>query len=122
MTDDTLDLILRKLDLVQKVRLLTGASTWRTVDEPAIELRQIVTSDGPAGVRGEAWDERRTSALLPSASAIGALWDEELTEQLGGLLASEAARQGVDVVLAPTLNLHRTPLGGRRLRVLLGGS
>ncbi|WP_406054448.1 glycoside hydrolase family 3 C-terminal domain-containing protein [Streptomyces sp. NBC_01077] len=113
MTDDTLDLILRKLDLVQKVRLLTGASTWRTVDEPAIELRQIVTSDGPAGVRGEAWDERRTSALLPSASAIGALWDEELTEQLGGLLASEAARQGVDVVLAPTLNLHRTPLGGR---------
>ncbi|MFF5973962.1 glycoside hydrolase family 3 C-terminal domain-containing protein [Streptomyces sp. NPDC012769] len=113
MTDDKIDVVLEKLDLAQKVRLLSGATTWRTADEPAVELRQMVMSDGPAGVRGEAWDERRTSALLPSASAIGALWDEELTERLGGLLASEAARKGVDVVLAPTLNLHRTPLGGR---------
>lgn len=113
MTDDVIDLMLDKLDLTQKVRLLSGATTWRTADEPAVELRRMVMSDGPAGVRGEAWDERRTSALLPSASAIGALWDEELTARLGGLLASEAARKGVDVVLAPTLNLHRTPLGGR---------
>ncbi|MBM9623857.1 glycoside hydrolase family 3 C-terminal domain-containing protein [Streptomyces zhihengii] len=113
MTDDVIDLMLDKLDLAQKVRLLSGATTWRTADEPAVELRQMVMSDGPAGVRGEAWDERRTSALLPSASAIGALWDEELTARLGGLLASEAARKGVDIVLAPTLNLHRTPLGGR---------
>lgn len=113
MTDDVTDLMLDKLDLTQKVRLLSGATTWRTAAEPAIELRQMVMSDGPAGVRGEAWDERRTSALLPSASAIGAMWDEELTARLGGLLASEAARKGVDIVLAPTLNLHRTPLGGR---------
>ncbi len=73
----------------------------------------MIMSDGPAGVRGEAWNEQRTSALLPSASAIGALWDEKLVERLGGLLASEAACKGVDIVLAPTLNLHRTPLGGR---------
>lgn len=113
MGEDVLDRLLGKLDLVQKVRLLSGATTWRTADEPAIGLREMVTSDGPAGVRGEAWDERLTSALLPSASAIGALWDEDLVEELGGLLASEAIRKGVDVVLAPTLNLHRTPLGGR---------
>ncbi|MFZ3495468.1 glycoside hydrolase family 3 C-terminal domain-containing protein [Streptomyces sp. 5.8] len=113
MGEDMLDRLLEKLDLVQKVRLLSGATTWRTAGEPAIGLREMVTSDGPAGVRGEAWDERRTSALLPSASAIGALWDEDLIEELGGLLASEAVRKGVDIVLAPTLNLHRTPLGGR---------
>ncbi|MFD3781867.1 glycoside hydrolase family 3 C-terminal domain-containing protein [Streptomyces sp. NPDC058612] len=113
MGEDMLDRLLEKLDLVRKVRLLSGATTWRTAGEPAIGLREMVTSDGPAGVRGEAWDERRTSALLPSASAIGALWDEDLTGELGGLLASEAVRKGVDVVLAPTLNLHRTPLGGR---------
>ncbi|MFJ6797096.1 glycoside hydrolase family 3 C-terminal domain-containing protein [Streptomyces sp. NPDC091268] len=108
-----LDRLVEKLDLVQKVRLLSGATTWRTAGEPAIGLREMVTSDGPAGVRGETWDERLTSALLPSASAIGALWDEDLTQELGGLLASEALRKGVDIVLAPTLNLHRTPLGGR---------
>ncbi|MFD5145056.1 glycoside hydrolase family 3 C-terminal domain-containing protein [Streptomyces sp. NPDC058401] len=113
MGEDLLDRLLEKLDLVQKVRLLSGATTWRTAGEQAVSLREMVTSDGPAGVRGEAWDERLTSALLPSASAIGALWDEGLVEELGGLLASEAVRKGVDVVLAPTLNLHRTPLGGR---------
>ncbi|MFB9465517.1 beta-glucosidase family protein [Streptomyces cinereospinus] len=113
MDDEELDRLIDKLTLGQKVRLLTGATTWRTAGEAAIGLREMVTSDGPAGVRGEAWDERRTSVLLPSASALGAMWDEELVERLGGLLADEAARKGVDVVLAPTLNLHRSPLGGR---------
>ncbi|WP_031033919.1 glycoside hydrolase family 3 protein [Streptomyces sp. NRRL F-5650] len=113
MDDESLDRLIGRLSLEQKVRLLTGATTWRTAGEPGIGLREMVTSDGPAGVRGEAWDERRTSALLPSASALGAMWDEELVERLGGLLAAEAARKGVDVVLAPTLNLHRSPLGGR---------
>ncbi|MFB7087520.1 beta-glucosidase [Streptomyces sp. NPDC056296] len=113
MNDETLDRLIDRLSLEQKVRLLTGATTWRTAGEPGIGLREMVTSDGPAGVRGEAWDERRTSALLPSASALGAMWDEELVERLGGLLATEAVRKGVDVVLAPTLNLHRSPLGGR---------
>ncbi|MEW2295599.1 glycoside hydrolase family 3 C-terminal domain-containing protein [Streptomyces sp. NPDC006743] len=110
---DLTDRLVGKLSLAQKVRLLTGATTWRTAAEPDIGLRQMVCSDGPAGVRGESWDERRTSALLPSASALGALWDEELLTELGTLLAAEAVRKGVDVVLAPTLNLHRSPLGGR---------
>jgi beta-glucosidase len=113
MDDETLDRLIGGLSLEQKVRLLTGATTWRTAGEAGIGLREMVTSDGPAGVRGEAWDERRTSVLLPSASALGAMWDEELVERLGGLLATEAVRKGVDVVLAPTLNLHRSPLGGR---------
>ncbi|MFE9836534.1 glycoside hydrolase family 3 C-terminal domain-containing protein [Streptomyces sp. NPDC005551] len=113
MTDEELERLLDKLTLPQKVRLLTGATTWRTGAEPALGLRELVMSDGPAGVRGEAWDERDPSLLLPSASALGALWDEESVERLGGLLAAEARRKGVDVVLAPTLNLHRSPLGGR---------
>ncbi|MDQ0791858.1 glycoside hydrolase family 3 protein [Streptomyces sp. B1I3] len=113
MPDETLEQLLAELSLAQKISLLTGATTWRTREEPAIGLRAMVASDGPAGVRGEAWDERRASALLPSATALGALWDTDIVEELGGLLAAEAARKGVDVVLAPTLNLHRSPLGGR---------
>nr|WP_246519203.1 glycoside hydrolase family 3 C-terminal domain-containing protein [Thermocatellispora tengchongensis] len=73
----------------------------------------MVTSDGPAGVRGEGWDERSTSLTLPSATALAATWDEDLVGRLGGLLAAEARRKNVHVVLAPTLNLHRSPLGGR---------
>ncbi len=113
MTEEERARLADKLDLRQKIRLLTGATTWRTHAEPVIGLAAMATSDGPAGVRGEAWDERDTSLLLPSASALAATWDEPLVERLGALLATEARRKGVDMVLAPTLNLHRTPLGGR---------
>ena len=101
------------LSLEQKVRLLTGADFWSLHAEPAAGLRRLVVSDGPAGVRGERWDERDTSANVPSPTALAATWDEELVEQVGRLLASEARRKGVDVLLAPTVNLHRTPYGGR---------
>ena len=101
------------LSLAEKVRLLTGADFWSLHSEPAVGLRRLVVSDGPAGVRGEAWDERDQSANLPSPTAIAASWDEELAEELGSLLAFEAQRKGVDVVLAPTVNLHRTPYSGR---------
>ncbi|MFJ9733340.1 glycoside hydrolase family 3 C-terminal domain-containing protein [Streptomyces sp. NPDC101171] len=114
MTDgDELDRLLGKLTLRTAVRLLTGATTWRTAAEASVDLGQLVLSDGPAGVRGEGWDERDTSVLLPSATALAATWDEPLVEELGGLLASEARRKGVHVVLAPNLNLHRSPLAGR---------
>jgi beta-glucosidase len=101
------------LSLEQKVRLLTGADFWSLHPEPAAGLRRLVVSDGPAGVRGETWDERDTSANVPSPTALAATWDEPLVEQLGRLLAYEARRKGVDVLLAPTVNLHRTPYGGR---------
>ncbi len=102
-----------KLTLEQKVRLLTGADFWSLHPEPAIGLRRLVVSDGPAGVRGEFWDERDPSANVPSPTALAATWDEERIERLGRLLAGEARRKGVDVILAPTVNLHRTPYGGR---------
>ena len=101
------------LSLEQKVRLLTGADFWSLHPEPAVGLRRLVVSDGPAGVRGERWDERDTSANVPSPTALAATWDEALVEELGRLLAFEARRKGVDVLLAPTVNLHRTPYGGR---------
>jgi beta-glucosidase len=51
-----------------------------------------------------------TSTSPPAAPAT---WDEQLVEELGRLLAFESRRKGVDVLLAPTVNLHRTPYGGR---------
>jgi beta-glucosidase len=105
--------LLARLSLEQKVRLLTGADFWALHDEPAVGLRAIVTSDGPAGVRGRVWDERTPSANVPSPTALAATWDEPRIERLGRLLAFEARAKGVDVLLAPTVNLHRNPAGGR---------
>ena len=57
--------------------------------------------------------ERRPSLNLPSATALAATWDLSLARRYGVALASEARRKNVDVVLGPTINLHRSPLGGR---------
>jgi beta-glucosidase len=73
----------------------------------------MVTSDGPAGVRGTTKDERRPSACLPCPSALGATWDADLVFRLAAALGAEARSKGVDILLAPTVNLMRTPLGGR---------
>ncbi len=104
---------LSRLALEQKVRLLSGVDAWGLADEPAVGLRRMVTSDGPAGVRGEVWDECDPSVNIPSATAIAASWDLERVRKLGLLLAAEARRKGVDVLLAPTVNIQRSPYGGR---------
>lgn len=101
------------LSLEQKVRLLTGADFWALHPEPLVGLRRLVVSDGPAGVRGERWDEREPSANVPSPTALAATWDVARVTGIGRLLAAEARRKGIDVLLAPTVNLHRTPYGGR---------
>src|SRR5215472_5049491 len=102
---------LAALSLDDKVRLLTGADNWRTRPLPAIGLRAMVVSDGPAGVRGTTMDERNPASSLPSPSALGATWDPALA--LAAALGTEARTKGVDILLAPTINLMRTPLGGR---------
>jgi beta-glucosidase len=112
MTTD-LTALLSELDLETKVRLLTGADFWTTVAVPEIGLRSLVLSDGPSGVRGPAWDERSPSLNLPNATSLAAAWDPGLAYAYGAAVAAEARRKGVDIVLGPTINLHRSPLGGR---------
>jgi beta-glucosidase len=101
------------LDLETKVRLLTGINFWATYDAPQIGLRAVVVSDGPAGVKGGSIGHDETTTSLPSPTALAASWDEELIYTVGQLLAGEARRKGIDVLLGPTINLHRSPLGGR---------
>lgn len=105
--------LLERLSLESKAALVQGADFWTTVPLPEIGLRAMTLSDGPAGVRGPRWDEREPSLNLPSGSALAASWDVDLAYRYGAAAASEARRKGVDVVLGPTINLHRTPLGGR---------
>jgi beta-glucosidase len=73
----------------------------------------MITSDGPAGVRGVVLDERQPSSSLPCPAALGATWDTDLVHEVATALGKEARSKGVDILLAPTINLMRTPLGGR---------
>src|SRR5665648_987173 len=111
--EEQIETRLGRLTLEQKVGLLTGADTWALKTEPAIGLGRMVLSDGPSGVRGELWDERDPSLNLPSATALAATWDPDVAYRYGAAMAAEAHRKGVHVVLGPTINLHRSPLGGR---------
>ena len=104
---------LAALSLEEKVQLLTGRNFWTTWPIEKIGLRRILVSDGPSGVRGETWDERDPSLNLPSATALASSWDPDIARRYGAAAAVEARRKGVDVVLGPTINLHRSPLGGR---------
>ncbi|MFF8376185.1 glycoside hydrolase family 3 protein [Streptomyces sp. NPDC015661] len=104
---------LGKLDLDAKTRLLAGQDMWSLPALPEIGLKSLVMSDGPIGVRGVRWTADDPSIALPSPTALAATWDPALARRAGRLLAQEARRKGVHVLLAPTVNLHRTPLGGR---------
>ncbi|MFC9995204.1 beta-glucosidase [Nocardia sp. NPDC127526] len=110
---DRIEDLLGKLDLPAKIRLVSGAGMFRFAGDPAIGLAEMPVSDGPSGVRGELWDERDPSVSLPSGTALAATWDRELITAIGGLIAAEARRKDVYAVLGPTINLHRSPLGGR---------
>ncbi|MFI6829759.1 glycoside hydrolase family 3 protein [Kribbella sp. NPDC050241] len=105
--------LLGRLTLEEKIRVLTGQDFWSTHPLPGIGLRSMVLSDGPSGVRGPVWDERDPSLNLPSATALSSSWDVEVAHRYGVVSALEARRKNVDVVLGPTINLHRSPLGGR---------
>ncbi|MDR6687839.1 beta-glucosidase [Arthrobacter sp. 1088] len=108
----------QSLSLEQQIQLLTGADVWSTHAIPEIGLSRIVMSDGPAGVRGEDFDERHDSISLPSSSALSATWSVETARRYGQVLGQEARRKGVHAVLGPTINLHRSPLGGRHFECM----
>lgn len=112
-TEAAIDVLVARCDLEAKVRLLTGMTAWRLHPDEALGLRSVVVSDGPVGVRGTGEKPGETSRLLPSPSALAATWDTGVARRVGSLLAAEARRHGVDVVLAPQLNLQRTPVAGR---------
>jgi beta-glucosidase len=112
-TLERLTQVLGALTLDEKVLLLTGRDFWTTWPLGRIGLRALLLSDGPSGVRGKTWDERSPSLNLPSGTALAAAWDPSIARRYGNVAAVEARRKGVDVVLGPTINLHRSPLGGR---------
>src|SRR5919107_2637094 len=105
--------LIGRLGLRDKVTLLTGATAFTLAPCPAIGLAEVRLSDGPTGVRGLKFSGGRTVALFPNATLLASAWSEDTAEEVGRLLAEEALAQQIHVVLGPTINLHRSVLGGR---------
>jgi beta-glucosidase len=105
--------LVASVDLATKVRLLTGATMFTLAPYDPIGLGEVRLSDGPTGVRGLKFSGGRTVALLPNATLLASAWSEDTAFEVGQILAEEALVQEIHVVLGPTINLHRSPLGGR---------
>ncbi|MFZ0544425.1 MAG: glycoside hydrolase family 3 C-terminal domain-containing protein [Candidatus Promineifilaceae bacterium] len=111
MTD--IEQLLSELTTEEKISLLGAKDTWHTVPIPRLGIPSIKVSDGPNGVRGAWRDNNPPSICIPIGIALGATWNRELVKKAGGVLANEVKRKGAHVLLAPTVNIHRTPIAGR---------
>ncbi len=111
--------LLAQLDLDEKAALLAGADLFSTVAVDGRAIPSVRLTDGPNGARGAglievgASDQTLTAACVPCGAALGATWDLALVERVGRLVGEEARTKTCRVLLAPTVNLHRSPLGGR---------
>ncbi|KAI7778435.1 hypothetical protein LA080_002134 [Diaporthe eres] len=105
--------LLEKLTVEEKVALTAGAGWWHTATIERLGIKPIRLSDGPNGVRGTHFFDSTPSACLPCGTAIGAAFDVDLVTRLGRLLSDEAHAKGAHVLLGPTINIQRGPLGGR---------
>ncbi|KAL2063455.1 hypothetical protein VTL71DRAFT_5260 [Oculimacula yallundae] len=101
------------LTLEEQVSLLTAADFWRSKSIPEKGIPAFKTSDGPNGARGAIFKAGTKAALFPCGISLAASWNKDLLFQVGQHLAAEAKARSAQVLLAPTVCLHRGPLGGR---------
>ncbi|EXL71667.1 hypothetical protein FOPG_12630 [Fusarium oxysporum f. sp. conglutinans race 2 54008] len=104
---------LARLTLVEKVSLLTAADFWRTKAIPEKGIPSIKTTDGPNGARGGVFVGGTKAALFPCGISLAATWNKDLLYQVGQHLALEVRARSAEMLLAPTVCMHRHPLGGR---------
>ncbi len=107
-----IDTLLSQLTLDEKATLTAGDNLWQLTGIPRVGLPAMKVTDGPNGARGN-MKGGMTSACFPCGVALGATWDTELVQRIGVELAKETRAKGASVLLAPTINIHRTPLNGR---------
>jgi beta-glucosidase len=111
--------LLKSMTLEEKVSLVVGWGPARRVPGAAGETRPVrvpsmVTADGPSGLRIEPTRERRWYATaFPVPTMLASTWNPELVEKVGRAIGEEAREYGVDIFLAPGVNIHRHPLCGR---------
>lgn len=104
------------LSIDDKASLTTGATMWTTRAIERVGLPSVTVTDGPAGARGPftpGLGQQVATLCIPCGSALGATFDIELVEALGRAVGHQTRSKGARVLLAPTVNLHRSPLYGR---------
>ncbi|KKF94932.1 putative beta-glucosidase I [Ceratocystis platani] len=105
--------VLSKLTLTDKADLLAGIDIWHTKPIPKHGVPSLRFSDGPNGIRGTKFFNSVPAACLPCGTSLGSTFNTELLKRAGRKMGEEAKLKGAHVVLGPTINIQRSPLGGR---------
>lgn len=138
-TEAEIDQLLTKLTDEEKVALVIGrgmdnvgnlgvidgrvpGAGGQTHDVKRLGIPDIIVCDGPSGIRINPTREGTTKTFyataFPSETVLGSTWSKELAQQIGTALGTEAKEYGIDVLLAPGVNIHRNPLGGRNFEYI----
>ncbi len=112
LTEKRIDELIAQLTLEEKVGMCDGSGIWHSTGVERLGIPPIKVTDGPNGARGDGVSGA-TAACFPVGSALGATWSPELMHEVGRALAFETKSKGAQVLLGPTVNLHRHPVGGR---------
>ena len=105
--------ILSELTLDEKCLLLSGKNMWETRNLDRLGIQSLKTTDGPAGVRGAKWTDGSYTTYIPCGISLAATFDPNLVDRIGHVLGAETKSKRSHVLLAPTMNLSRSPFGGR---------
>ncbi|GGI24455.1 glycoside hydrolase family 3 C-terminal domain-containing protein [Pedobacter mendelii] len=119
-TEAKITALIKKMTLDEKVGMLHANSSFTSGGVKRLGIPEMVTSDGPHGVRiehGRGWTPLKNvndaGTYLPTGNALAATWNPKLGYDFGAVLGSEAKFRGKDVILGPGINIIRSPLNGR---------
>jgi beta-glucosidase len=116
--------LVAKLNLRKRAYLVFGHGNWHTYGLPSDGLPAVCMQDGPCGLRkaheGEFADDQGSekATCFPAPCLTACSWDPNVMSSIGKAVADEAIEQGVDIVLAPGVNIKRNPLCGRNFEYL----
>jgi beta-glucosidase len=109
-----IEALLSQMTLQEKVAMLAGTNNWYTVPVERLGIPSLKMTDGPNGARGAGgFSAGVKAACFPARISLASTWNSDLVERVGQALAREAKMKGAQVLLAPTVNIQRSPLGGR---------
>lgn len=105
--------LINELTLDEKIAMLAGNDFWTTVPVERLGIPSIKVTDGPNGARGDSIKGDVQAVCYPCGTALAATWDLDLMAEIGRSLAKQVKSKGSHILLAPTVNIHRTPIAGR---------
>jgi len=124
-TEAKINGLIKKMTLEEKIGMIHASSSFTSGGVKRLGIPEMVTSDGPHGVRvehGRGWDIVKNAddagTYLPTGNTLAATWNPQLGYAFGTVLGSEAKYRGKDVILGPGINIIRTPLNGRNFEYL----